>query len=170
MAGRREPNIKARMKAILADCDLLILNRLTVMSLSDRRAIPAGLHNLSKDQAAVIQDYLAAGKPMICCFGAADVGQRQQRPDEPTGPDDVEKLIRRLGIDLGPQIIVTDVEYQAMASRQSSPFGTSTEPPSVIVDGPKPGVTPNPVGAGFELSNRSLAGQLQVVRSGFRPV
>ena len=164
MAGRREPNIKARLAAILADCDLLILNRLTVMSLSDRRSVPAGLHNLSKDQAAVIQDYLAAGKPMICCFGAADVGPRQQRPDEPTGPDDVEKLVRRLGIDLAPQIIVTDVEYQAMASRQSSPFGTSTEAPSVLVDGA------NPVATGFELSNRSLAGQLKVVRSGFRPV
>ena len=173
IAGIRQPNVKARMAEILADCDLLIVSRLTVTTLSPRRAVPSSLHNLSRDQAVAIQDYLAAGKPIICCFGAADVGPRQPRSDEPSGPDDVEKLIRRLGIDLGPQIVVTDVEYQAMASQRSRPnrpFGKSPSPPTAIVEPPKPGTVPNPIAVGFDLTNRSLAGQLQVVRSGFRPV
>ena len=170
MAARRDPNIKARLAATLADCDLLILSRLTVMSLSDRRSIPASLHNLSKEQAEVIKDYLAAGKPAICCIGAADLGPKQQRPDEPAGPDDVEKLIRRLGVELGPQIIVTELEYQSMATRQSSPFGSSVDAPPLIIHAANSSVAPNPVGRAFNLSNRSLAGQLKVVRSGFRPV
>ncbi len=168
MAARRDPNIKTRLAETLADCDLLILSRLTVMSLSDRRSIPSSLHNLTKDQAEVIKDYLKAGKPAICCFGAADLGpKQQQRPDDSSGPDDVEKLIRRLGVDLGSQIIVTDLEYQSMATRQSSPFGTSVDAPPLQIHAAE---SPNPVARAFDLSNRSLAGQLKVIRSGFRPV
>ncbi len=170
MAARRDPNIKARLAATLADCDLLILSRLTVMSLSDRRSIPASLHNLAKEQAEVIKDYLAAGKPAICCIGAGDLGPKQQRPDEPAGPDDVEKLIRRLGIELGPQIIVTELEYQSMATRQSSPFGSTVDAPPLVIHAANGALAPNPVAKAFDLSNRSLAGQLKVIRSGFRPV
>ncbi len=170
MAARRDPNIKARLAATLADCDLLILSRLTVMSLSERRAIPAGLHNLAKEQAEVIKDYLASGKPAICCIGSADLGPKQQRPEEPSGPDDVEKLIRRLGFDLGPQIIVTEIEYQSMATRQSSPFGSSVAAPPLVLHASNGALPQNPVAKAFDLSNRSLAGQLKVVRSGFRPV
>ncbi len=170
MAARRDPNIKARLAATLADCDLLILSRLTVMSLSERRAIPAGLHNLAKEQAEVIKNYLASGKPAICCIGSADLGPKQQRPEEPSGPDDVEKLIRRLGFDLGPQIIVTEIEYQSMATRQSSPFGSSVAAPPLVLHASTGTLPQNPVAKAFDLSNRSLAGQLKVVRSGFRPV
>ena len=169
MAARRDPNIKARLRETLAECDLLILSRLTVMTLAERRSVPPGLHNLSKDQAEGIKEYLASGKPAICCFGAGDLGPVQQRPDEPSGPDDVEKLIRRLGVVLGPQVIVTDIEYEGMAEQRTDQFATSEDPPPLRIQDPVK-LTPNPVAHAFELSNRALAGQLNVVRSGFRPV
>ena len=170
MAARRDPNIKTKLRETLAECDLLILSRLTVMSLAERRSVPPGLHNLSKDQAEVIKEYLASGKPAICCLGAGDLGPVQQRPDEPAGPDDVEKLIRRLGVVLGPQIIVTDVEYEGMAEQRTDQFATSEDPPPLRILPASAGLAPNPVAVAFDLSNRALADQLKVVRSGFRPV
>ncbi len=172
MGARRDPNVKARLAATLADCDLLILNRLTVSSLTESRlgAVPAALHNLSKEQAGVVKDYLAAGKPVICCLGVGDLGPPPRRPEGPPGPDDVEKLIRRLGVDLGPQVIVTDVEYQGMAQQRTSPIPKSVDAPPLQVRPAEAPHAPNPVAHAFDLSNRSLAGQLKVVRSGFRPV
>lgn len=170
--NRRLTDVKAKLKQYVDECDLLIVPRLTVVDITRGEAgtIPASLFNLNKDQAEVVQEFLKAGKPVLFAMGPSNLDRRG--PDLlGGGGDDVEKLIGQLGIELGKQTIITDVEGQVIAERQDETLRTSVDVPALVFDLPtKEGKAPNPVGTAFRVTARAVDRKLDVKKSGYRPV
>src|SRR6185295_2042367 len=65
-AQRRVTDMKAKLSWSLADCDLLIVPRMTQRNVARRNDnIPAWLHRLDESQADVIRDFIKQGKPVL---------------------------------------------------------------------------------------------------------
>ncbi len=168
--GRRGTDVKAKFAAAVADCDLLVVPRLTVLDLTKGEIIPPNLFNLAKEQAEVVKEFVAAGKPVLFAVGPTNV-ERRGGPPGGAEPDDVEKLLPQLGIELGKQTLLTPVEAEAMAERQNEALGLSVDLPSLVFDKAEPaGKTPNPVGTAFRVTARAVDKKLELKRGGFRPV
>lgn len=167
--NRRIADVKAKLQQYVADCDLLIVPRLTTVDIAKGEIIPPGLFNASKDQAEVVREFIAAGKPVLFAMGPTNVDRRGFGSD-PAG-DDVEALLPRLGIELGRQTVVTDEEAQAMAERQSDALGSTVDLPPLLFDLPGPeGKSANPIGTAFLTTARAVDRKLDVKKSGYRPV
>ena len=136
--GRRQTDVKAKLSAAVADCDLLIVPRLTAVDLTRGDIIPPNLFNLAKEQAEVVKEFLGAGKPVLFAVGPTNV-ERRGGPPGGAEPDDVEKLLPQLGIELGKQTILTPVEAEAMAERQNEALGLSGGPAAAGVRQARPG-------------------------------
>jgi hypothetical protein len=134
---RRLSDVKAKFARLLADCDLLILPRLTLQNTAnDFENIPARLHRLDDaQQVEAIKEFLKAGKPVLACFGPAnEPDDAPRRPgDEGNRPEGVEELLGQLGIKFGKQTVLFDVETEAFADRRSGLelAGTTVEVPPV---------------------------------------
>jgi hypothetical protein len=168
--ARRGTDVKARMAAAVADCDVLIVPRMTVMDIPRRGVIESWLYNLSAEQADVVREFVKAGKPVLALFGPIKVGQGG--PTAEPEPDAVEQLFNRLGIEFGGQTVVYDAEAQAAAERQEEALGGGSValPPLAFDLKPKDGKKPNPVAEAFRTTGRAVDFKLDVNKSGFRPV
>jgi len=171
---RRMSDLQAKLTRTLADCDLLIIPRMTLRNVVSRDAnIPAWLHRLDETQTTVLRDYLKQGKPILACFGSSsDSGDRPP----PTGadPDGLEAMFAQLGITLTPQTVLFDTESEGFASSRSSPFGgrVETDVPAAEFDW-KPGAgrpqklahteprPPHPIRQSMRLVARSLGQDAQ---------
>src|SRR6185503_13994025 len=60
---------KAKLQRLLADCDMLIIPRMTIMNATTPAVLPRNLHKLDKTQIDVIKDFMKAGKPVLVCAG-----------------------------------------------------------------------------------------------------
>ncbi|MFO0851325.1 MAG: hypothetical protein U0871_22625 [Gemmataceae bacterium] len=87
--NRRLTDLKAKLGQAVADCDLLIVPRLTVVDLARGDVIPPNLFNLAKEQAEMVKEFVKAGKPVLFALGPTNVDRR----GEFAGPeaDDVEE-------------------------------------------------------------------------------
>lgn len=158
-ADRRASDVYAKLKAVAADCDLLIVPRLTTMSLVNGQVISPGLYALAKAQTDVVKEFLAGGKPVLFAFGPA-TGNRGFGPTS----DEHETLLQRLGIELGTQTVLTAPEATAM--RKPATLGDrSVQLPALEVVR-----SDNPVSAAFDRANRTVDGTLELKRSGYRPI
>lgn len=169
--ARRSTDVKGKFATAVADCDLLIVPRMTVQNVARGGVIPSWLYNLSAEQADVIREFVKAGKPVLGLFGPIKVGQ--QGPGAEPEPDPVEQLFNRLGIEFGGQTLVYDAEAQAAAERQEETLGggaTVDLPPLVFDTQAKGGKAPNPIAAAFAVTGRAVDAKLTIKRSGFRPV
>ncbi len=158
-ADRRASDVYARLKATAADCDLLIVPRLTTMNLVNSQVISPSLYPLAKSQTDVVRDFLAAGKPVLFAFGPSSGGRGFGATS-----DENETILQRLGIELGTQTVVTTAE--ALAMKKPGSFGDRSVklPPLEVVK------SDNPVAAAFDRANRSVDGTLELKRSGYRPI
>jgi hypothetical protein len=137
---RRLTDVKAKMDRALADCDLLILPRMTLRDVTDPRFnLPNDFHRLDDAQVAAIKDFLKAGKPVVACFGSIN-----DAPDEPappgSGPDGVETMLEQLGFKLSKQTVLFDSEMGALAEYQASLQGK--RPPDWMSRGDENDVPP----------------------------
>jgi hypothetical protein len=117
---RRLTDVKAKMDRALADCDMLILPRMTLRDVTDPRFnLPNAFHRLDDAQVAAIKDFIKAGKPVVACFGSIN-----DAPDEPappgSGPDGVEAMLEQLGFKLSKQTVLFDSEMGALAEYQAA--------------------------------------------------
>lgn len=168
--GRRVTDVGAKLRAAVADCDLLIVPRLTAIDLTRGDIIPPNLFNLSAEQAEVVKEFVKAGKPVLFAVGPTNV-DRGGAPPGAAGPDDVEKLLPQLGIELGKQTVLTPVEAEAMAERQNEALGLSVDLPPLVFDKPEPaGKAANPVGSAYRVTARAVDRKLELKKGGFRPV
>jgi len=166
--SRRTVDVKAKLKAYVDDCDILIVPRLTVTDIVRGDVIPPAIFNLSKDQAEVVQEFMKAGKPVLFAFGPP-VGEGRNGPAE--GPDDVEKLLPQFGILLGRQTILTDEEATAIGERAGQEFGVAVKPTPLIFDIPEvAGKAANPIGAAYRTTARSVDRKLELRKGGHRPI
>lgn len=158
-ADRRAADVNAKLKAAVADCDLLIVPRLTVISLANGQLVPPTLYPLVKAQTDALKEFMAAGKPVLFAFGPTPA----TRGFGATG-DEHEAMLARLGIEFGSQTVLTTPE--AVAMKKPSTLGDRSvqlPPLEVAANG-------NPVAAAFDRANRSVDGTLTLKRSGYRPI
>jgi hypothetical protein len=122
--ARRMTDLQAKLTYALADCDLLIIPRLTRQTEMD--AILPRLYRLDAEQVEPIRNFLASGKPILACFGplneAPDLAMRLPPNAPPAGPDALERLLGELGIHMGRQTILTDTDSKAFTERGPSSF------------------------------------------------
>jgi hypothetical protein len=158
-ADRRAADVHAKLKAAVADCDLLIVPRLTTISLANGQLIPPTLYPLAKAQTDAVKEFMAAGKPVLFAFGPTPATRGVGAT-----ADDNEALLARLGIEFGSQTVLTTPE--AVAMKKPSTLGDrSVQLPALEV-----AKTDNPVAAAFDRADRSVDGTLTLKRSGYRPI
>src|SRR5207248_9088240 len=62
---RRLTDLKAKLDHAIADCDLLIVPRMTIRNVIFGDRIPNRFYRLDESQAAAVKDFLKAGKPLL---------------------------------------------------------------------------------------------------------
>jgi hypothetical protein len=124
---RRMGDVRAKLERALADCDMLIIPRMTVLEegvseipTSIFQLVPPNFPNfydLDARQALAIKDFLASGKPVLCCWGTAN---KEGAPADP--PDELEKLLAQLGLHFGRRTVLYNVEERVFTAPSDSPF------------------------------------------------
>jgi hypothetical protein len=140
----RVTDLKAKMDRLLADCDVLLLPRMTLRNVaSDWENIPPRLHRIDDAQADAVKDFLRAGKPVLACFGPANAPPPGpgRPPEDDTKADNVEQLFADLGIRFGKQTVLFNTEVEAFADRRSGSeiAGSTAQAPPLQLDWPLPG-------------------------------
>jgi hypothetical protein len=133
---RRMTDLRAKMDRLLADCDVLFVPRMTLRNTASRGAnIPASLYRMEKEQVDAIKDFLKAGKPLLACLGPTNSEPEARTPDADQ-PEPMELMLRELGIKLGKQTVLFDVEQKAFAERRAGKqfAGNTVRIPSVSFD------------------------------------
>jgi hypothetical protein len=138
--SRRMSDVKAKLDRALADCDLVIVPRMTHYNLKIGGTIQPRLYRLSDAQVAAFRDYLRQGKPMLACFGPTS-----ERPTDamgltalgPPGPDGLENLLTDLGFRFGKETVLFSVEGKRTKRARSDPLGAgaTVEVPPVSFQG-----------------------------------
>ena len=156
---------------MLADCDLLILPRMTQFNVARGEMIPNRLYRLDDAQVEAIKDFLKAGKPVLALLGP--VGEPANSRFESLGekgPDKVEEALEQLGIRLSKQTVLFNVESKSFAERRGGllVLGANVDVPPVEFTWPAgagqpPGrpikaetEKPNPIRESMALTARSL--------------
>src|SRR5262249_38413809 len=117
---RRISDIKAKMSRALADCDMLIIPRLTMTNVTTPAFnIPNSIHRLDEGQLEAGKDFLKEGKPGLFCLGPVNESPEDREPPSPE-PDGVEQILERLGVRLAKQTVLFDNEVGALAEYQAS--------------------------------------------------
>jgi hypothetical protein len=168
---RRMTDVRAKFAKLLADVDLLIVPRLTVMSVTTSREIPPELYALSKEQVEAIRDYMKTGRPVLAMMGPIS------EPNGPSGAaqDGFERLLAERGIELGRDTVVFDAEARVLARGLTNQFGGAGPtdiPPLAFEDHTETGqaAKPNPVGAAVRLTGRSVEQKFDLKLRALRPV
>ena len=175
---RRMTDLKAKLQRSLSDCDLLVIPRMTIRNVIVGDRVPNQVHRLDEAQIAAIKEFLKAGKPILTCFGPIN-----EHPSDVmnmarlglSGPDDMEQLLAKLGIKLGKQTILYNVESKSFAERRTGLLvaGASVEVPPVDFEtkgeAPRPLAKPdashkpdNPIRQSMRIAARSLGRNLDL--------
>jgi hypothetical protein len=170
---RRMTDLRAKLDNELADCDLLLIPRQTI--LSNGTPIVKGLpevHDLNADQAAAIKEFMRRGKPVFACFGP-----RNQPGLGATPPDDVEKLFADLGVHFGKKTVLFNAQVRAFAESDENPFrlSKSVEVPPLHLDTDESGdaaksLPPNPIRESLLLTAHSTGRPFDLTVRYPRPV
>jgi hypothetical protein len=166
---RRIADLKAKMERAVADCDLLIVPRMTLRNVTIGDAIPNYIYRLEEAQVEAVRDFLKSGKPVLALFGPPNESPDRQTP--PTrGPDALEDLFVKLGIKFGKQTVLFDVESESFAERRTGLLiaGSDVEVPPVEFEwragAGRPlgraiataSLKPNPIRQSMQLVSRSM--------------
>jgi hypothetical protein len=133
---RRMTDLKAKLQRLLADCDLLMVPRMTLRNTASINSnIPPQYYPLDPAQVEAIKEFLKAGKPILACFGPLNWPQGLGGFDE-ARPDGLEELLTQLGVKMLKQTVLFDAEEQGFAENRAglTIAGASVEIPPLIWD------------------------------------
>jgi hypothetical protein len=136
---RRITDLKAKTERMLAECDLLVIPRLTLLNVARGDLIPNRVYRLDDAQVAAIKDFLKAGKPVLAMLGPPNEPRERAMMDpQAGGPDKLEDLFGELGFSLPKQAVLFNVESKSFAERRGGLLimGASVEVPPVRFDWP----------------------------------
>lgn len=182
---QRMTDLEAKMDRILADCDMLLLPRMTFRNLNLLDVINPSIYRLEDAQAAAIKKFLKNGKPVLVCFGPTNEPPRARMDPESSGPDPAEKLLSELGVQLGKTVVLYDAEAASFAGQgadQAQVLGANVSvPPVEFGDWGKgdawplkkpdaPQLAPNPIRRSMVLAENSIAKPLDLPVRYPRPV
>ncbi|MBY0229960.1 MAG: hypothetical protein K2W96_11820 [Gemmataceae bacterium] len=136
LEARRLTDVKAKLGYAVADCDLLVIPRLTRQQGSGRLVAAPRLHSLSSEQADALRTYVKAGKPVLACLGPSNEPPGLRMPPElgPPGPDDLERMLERLGFHLGKSTVLFNSDARAFAERRQDVFRQETKVDTPALD------------------------------------
>jgi hypothetical protein len=125
----RLTDVKAKLTYSVADCDLLLVPRLT--RTNDGDLILPRLHRLAQEQAEVVRAFLKAGKPILACLGPINEPPGMRVPPQygPPGPDDLEGLLAELGFHLGQQTVLFDADASTLPEQNPDELERGASPP-----------------------------------------
>lgn len=163
---RRITDLRAKLNRMLADCDMLILPRLTLLNVARGDRISNGIYKLDDAQINAIQDFMRAGKPVLFCLGPINDPPGQFNPFE-AGTDRLENMLTELGFKLPKQTVLFNVETKSFGERRGALLilgSARVEVPPVEFDwkpGGRPGVVKesgkgNPIRTSIGLAARSV--------------
>ena len=168
---RRLPDVKAKLTRLLADVDLLVVPRYTVVNVTIGRSLPPSFHTMDKRQVEAVKEFMKAGKPVLACLGPVSTA---------TGPqadamDGFEKLLRERGFELGRETVVFDGERKAFAAARAGVMlsgGAAEIPPLVLADAPPADskLAANPISATLRLTGRTAEQSLDLRLRAPRPI
>jgi len=120
---RRLKDLRAKLARTLADVDLLLIPRLTMLTQPGRQISPS-LYDLDARQTRAIRECLRAGKPLLACFGPTNQPPTLGRPGASPikEPDELEKLLAELGILFGKRTVLFNVDKRAFVNRDDNLF------------------------------------------------
>jgi hypothetical protein len=184
--SRRMTDLKAKFARELAECDLLIVPRLTQVNLRKEFVISPRIHRLNDAQTAAVQDFLKKGKPVLALFGPTNEPRPPADPRQPPPPppeaDDLENLLSDLGIRFGKETILFGKEGKLSGQHDDLGAGERTvKLPSLRFDG-KTGTgrplalrtdkdrSQNPLAQSMVITARSLGQDLEVPPTHPRPI
>jgi hypothetical protein len=128
--------VKAKLDRALADCDLLLIPRLTQRQNSSVAA-PYRFHRLYDMQLASVREWLAQGKPVFLCLGPS------VEPNEPR-VDSLDELLSNLGLRLPRQTVLYSADSKAFSRRTNElQAGDTARVPPLDFEAPT-----NVIGAG----------------------
>jgi hypothetical protein len=146
---RRIADLKAKTERMLADCDLLIVPRLTLLNAARGDLIPHRVYRLDDAQVDAVKSFLKAGKPVLGLLGPPfNEPQRAMMDPLGGGPDKLETMFEDLGFKLPRQTVLFNVESKSFAERRGGLLimGTTVEVPPARFDGEagaaRPGLAP----------------------------
>jgi hypothetical protein len=129
---RRIDDPQGKLARILADCDLLIIPRLTLLDVRPPAAIiPNRVYRIDEGQVNAIKDFIKGGKPVLACFGPANDPPDDRPSLDAMGPDSLEDLFVQLGVRFGKQTVLFDAESESLASVRASPLSASAKLPAL---------------------------------------
>ncbi len=175
--GRRITDVKEKTSRLLADCDLLIIPRMTIIDLINGQRIASRYYKLADPQIAAIRAFIRSGKPVFVLFGPTN-DSSEGLPQETTDGGPIEQMLADLGIVLGKQTILYTAESRAFAERRVNPLGggQAVDVPPLSFDSigtrslADAARQPNPVQSGLRLLERSVGQRLDMKLRYPRPV
>src|SRR5262249_18467507 len=131
---RRLSDLRAKTSRALADCDLLILPRATLFNVARGERISSGLYKLDPAQVSAIRAFVPSGKRLLAGAGRSNGPPGRLDPD--AGPDAVEEMLAGLGLRLGRQTVLFNVESKSFGQRRGGLVigGTAVEVPPLRFD------------------------------------
>jgi hypothetical protein len=122
--SRRMTDVKAKLSNMLADCDLIVVPRLT-RRVNGEVILPR-LHRIDQAQAQAIREYLESGKPLLACLGPVNEPPGLNAPPSMLPmPDPFEDLLTDLGFHLGKQTVLFNADIKSLTDRRPNLFRTS---------------------------------------------
>lgn len=165
---RRFTDLEAKAKAALADVDLLIVPRITLIDVPQGEVVPYRIHKLETAQLNAVKAFLKQGKPVLFLLGPPD--ESRSTPDMGIdGPDALEPMLAELGFYLPKQTILYKAEMREYNERKFGGFGASkreVELPGVRFDEKtstytwskkKEDFTPHPIRVSMRMMSRVMA-------------
>jgi hypothetical protein len=186
----RMTDLKAKMAARLAECDLLVVVKPTLRDvLNVNFNLPLWLHGMDRALTQAVRDAVKKGKPLLLCVGPANLpprrpGQARQVPEGESQTDGLDDLLADLGVRLSPQTVLFDVENRAFGAVRAGALTAGTGivvPPlrtdAAAGDGLPPGLgrlafprPPHPLRVALDVAGRALGRPLDLRFRHPRPV
>jgi hypothetical protein len=113
---RRLTDVEAKAKRMLANVDLVIVPRVTIMNAPTGRVIPNRVHRLDKAQLDALKWYLREGKPILFLLGPTN--EPRETPDFGAPADQLESMLAELGFKLPKQTILYNIEAREFNARK----------------------------------------------------
>lgn len=122
---RRLTDVEAKAKGMLANVDLLIVPRITLMNAPTGRVIPNRVHRLDNAHLNAMKAYLKDGKPILFLLGPTN--EPREMPDMGGPGDQLELMLAELGFKLPKQTVLYNIESREFNARKfGGAFGSGS--------------------------------------------
>ena len=162
---RRITDLRSKLSRSLADVDLLIVPRLTLLNVVRGEAIPTRVYRLDPAQIDAIKEFIKSGKPVLFCLGPTNDPPARFDPEAAAG-DGLETMLSQLGFRLSNQTVLFNSEVKSFGQRRSGVVildtGEKVEIPGVLFDWEPGAGQPGALGKAGEQKYHPVATSLRI--------